>query len=172
MSYSRIERALSQRLHVLRRSEDSSDFTIQGSTGAYYNVQLDYEKGFCTCNCPDAVIRGQRCKHILFVLLKVLRLATNHVLYRNLGYIRDDLDRALRDVVGNRERPSNAAPAVDRRPFAGVDCGICFDEMDADDKENLVYCERGCGQHVHGACMQKWLLREQTCVYCRCQWWN
>lgn len=73
----RLRRLESQRLYLLDQAEESSDrglskrFSVMGSTGSEFIVVLG-EKSGCTCpdaNGPNAVLP---CKHIVFVLVKVL----------------------------------------------------------------------------------------------------
>lgn len=76
----RIVRSLTQRLFLIKRGEfndgniDSNgcscEFHILGSTGNIYDVTL---RKVATCLCPDHA-KGNLCKHILFVLLKVISL--------------------------------------------------------------------------------------------------
>ncbi|KAI3870087.1 hypothetical protein MKX03_015363 [Papaver bracteatum] len=73
----RMRRALQEGLRLLHRVE--ADFFILGSTGRVYNVRLSKTP---SCNCPDCTIP---CKHILFVLLRVLGIPHNdHCLYRKI----------------------------------------------------------------------------------------
>lgn len=77
----RIERAQSQRLYLIEQKdmlEEGLDmdicpvvgreFAVLGSTGNVYDVRICKSP---TCSCPDFQ-RGNLCKHILFVILKVI----------------------------------------------------------------------------------------------------
>lgn len=69
--------------HYLLRINDSShqiNFDVSGSTSNIYQVKLmkSFEWNNIYCNCPDskkwANVHGVVCKHILFVIFKVLKL--------------------------------------------------------------------------------------------------
>ena len=47
------------------KKNDYRDFIVLGSTGNEYKVRIKKEP---TCTCPDYIMRGNRCKHILFIL--------------------------------------------------------------------------------------------------------
>ncbi|KAJ0964809.1 hypothetical protein J5N97_025947 [Dioscorea zingiberensis] len=70
----RIVRAIHHRLRLLHRS--NSEFFILGATGNVYTVTL---AAIPSCTCPDRTVP---CKHILFVLLRVLRLPFDDVCLR------------------------------------------------------------------------------------------
>jgi hypothetical protein len=175
-------------------------FTVQSasSTTTTYTVSVDvnhstrtppdsYADSFAgppkppfSCSCPDHLVRGNTCKHICFVLLRYMRLDRSSSLVRLLGISQAYFDyyvpptRAAgfdylyksRDI---RAPPPQIPASVCRQSYEGAECAICCDEMTQ--KQEIVFCERGCGQNVHGACMQRWLLKNETCVYCRCNWW-
>jgi len=70
----RIERALSQHLYLVHRQvqdEHKQRFAVLGSTGHVYDVEIGKQPA---CTCPDHA-SGKLCKHILFVFLRVLRVA-------------------------------------------------------------------------------------------------
>ena len=60
--------------------EDQINFDVSGSTSNIYQVKLmkSFEWNNIYCNCPDskkwANVHGVVCKHILFVIFKVLKL--------------------------------------------------------------------------------------------------
>ncbi|KAF9078321.1 hypothetical protein BDP27DRAFT_1440792 [Rhodocollybia butyracea] len=72
----RLDRYLSQaqRIYLIERSREGNalkeDFVVQGSTGNVYSVTID---NVPHCDCPDHQ-KGHHCKHLLFVLLKVLQI--------------------------------------------------------------------------------------------------
>ena len=76
----RINRALTQRLYLVNQEEvisnDDDDgllarnYAVLGSTNNVYDIYIGKVP---TCSCPDFE-KGHLCKHILFVMLKVLRV--------------------------------------------------------------------------------------------------
>ena len=61
-----------QRFFLIDREKQegalSEKFLVLGSTGNVYTVMI---KHVLSCDCPDA-LKGNHCKHILFVLIRVL----------------------------------------------------------------------------------------------------
>ena len=77
--FERINRALTQRLYLVNQEEvDSTEdnvglarnYAVLGSTNNVYDIHIGKVP---TCSCPDFA-KGHLCKHILFVMLKVLRV--------------------------------------------------------------------------------------------------
>lgn len=169
-------------------------FTILGSTGNVYDVLIHR---FPSCNCPDFG-RSHLCKHILFVLLKVLRVPIeSNLLYQRAllqselkeifcGLQTNDLGRVLakQEVIkayhnkssGKAESSSNEA--IDeqytiREPEG--ECAICFEPMISASNavkgnvESLDSC-RTCHNFLHTDCLKQWLKQSNSCVYCRSQW--
>ncbi|GAA5858171.1 hypothetical protein JCM1840_001069 [Sporobolomyces johnsonii] len=65
----RVERVMSQRFFCVARErtdEISETFKVLGSTGNAYTIKIGKMP---SCNCPDG-LKGNHCKHILFVFLK------------------------------------------------------------------------------------------------------
>jgi len=67
----RIYRALSQRMFLIdciKQDDLNRDYKVLGSTGNVYDVHIGQ---LPTCSCPDSS-RGSLCKHVIFVLCRVL----------------------------------------------------------------------------------------------------
>ncbi len=71
--WERMVRAGRQKMYLVDQvdisSEERGKFAILGTNGNVYDVIIDKEP---TCNCPDCAVRGNKCKHIIFVMAKVL----------------------------------------------------------------------------------------------------
>jgi hypothetical protein len=169
-------------------------FTILGSTGNVYDVLIHR---FPSCNCPDFG-RSHLCKHILFVLLKVLHVPIeSNLLYQRAllqselkeifcGLQTNDLGRVLakQEVIkayhnkssGKTESLSNEAideKCTIREPEG--ECAICFEPMISANNavkgnvESLDSC-RTCQNFLHTDCLKQWLKQSNSCVYCRSKW--
>lgn len=138
----RIERVLSQRFFNVDRQKISSlceQFKVLGSTGNVYTVQI---RNVSHCNCPD---RNALCKHILFVLLKILKVPPTSPLVYQAALLDDELavifenapqnaqDRVsaqLAQAYQNALAPSSSSKVVEhveKRIPTGEDdsCPIC-----------------------------------------------
>lgn len=194
-SRDRIQRAQTQRMYLVDRetiSDIHQKFVILGSTGNLYTVNI---KHLPTCDCPDFK-KGNLCKHVLFVMLKVLRIPSTSELVYQAALISDELrsmflqapnPTALANAtvvqqyqaIKNGQDPNAVANAVNasgakdvRRAIEG-DCPICFDELREADRGNIEFC-RTCGNNVHLECFNNWKRSKNfakiTCVYCRSVW--
>ncbi|KAL4906388.1 hypothetical protein BDW74DRAFT_131865 [Aspergillus multicolor] len=172
----RLERAVTQRMFVVGQTVAGTDeapelkFDIVGSTGNIYKTTIGKVP---TCNCPDA-IKGNQCKHICYVLVKVLN-APSHLQYQ-LAFLTSEIREiyeksTLRQVKDKAEDHDTDGK---RKPIDG-DCPICFMEFEPD-KEDIVWCRAACGNNIHKACFQKWAASSNQqgvrCVYCRSPWQN
>ena len=55
---------------IMPESEKEKKFDVMGSTGNVYTVTI---KDIPECTCPDFRLRNKRCKHIYFILIKVMK---------------------------------------------------------------------------------------------------
>jgi len=198
----RIERALTERLYLVSRHTSEAEksphnefdvpehqFVVLGSTGNLYTVKINLAP---SCSCPDFG-KGNFCKHILFVYLKVLRVPRDSPvigqrelhsseLLEIVTSVPDDptvlADKRVRAEYDKIANPGAASTTDESRkkqkPVEG-DCPICFDPMLRSDE--IDFCQE-CGNNVHKGCWQKWsqtkrsMHIEETCVYCRAVWAN
>jgi hypothetical protein len=169
------ERALTQRLTVLSRERCGSDdapeekVVVAGSTGNVYTVSIGPVP---SCDCPHAK-KGNQCKHIVYVMLRVLK-AKEEVAYQ-LALVSSELREVIKNappIPGVETDGKDGTETIDgnRKPIEG-ECPICYDDLD--DKETIVYCKASCGNNVHKTCMQNWMAASRgkaTCPYCRAKW--
>ncbi|KAI0004228.1 hypothetical protein BJV74DRAFT_809981 [Russula compacta] len=170
-----------------RREGDKlcEEFKVLGSTGNVYTVIIGSSP---SCNCPDAT-RGNHCKHILFIFLKVLQVPQSS----NLWYQKALLTSELQSIFANAPRAPNAlahdkvrdayaratgqaptsTPSGSNRriPTPEDSCPICYDGMHGISQDKLVFCEE-CGNALHTECFEQWRrsAAKLTCVWCRAKW--
>jgi len=195
----RIARAKTQRLFLITRKDESreeflrSTFAVMGSTGNIYEVAIE-QRPFC--NCPDFQ-KGNICKHILFVFLKVLRVPDcssyiyqTSLLQSELSDIfksapkdpqgcmaRKEVITAYKKVTGDAENESEIAEANahnENEMRLESDCPVCFEEIQEGGQDTLVYCRTGCKKALHKECQSMWARskkgQEVTCIFCRAPW--
>ncbi|GAB2284835.1 hypothetical protein Dimus_019288 [Dionaea muscipula] len=180
----RIHRALSQDLLLLHRADTA--FFILGSTNNVYKVTLSTTP---SCSCPDLV---NPCKHILFVLIRLLRVSPRDPLLRRGDTLKpSEVSRLLSlpmsdgAVAGDRlrygfyqnfyrQRQRRLAPRSAEADGMGErSCPVCLDDLEKGDK--VVSCGT-CGNPVHETCFANWKksqrgrIRSVTCVFCRAVW--
>ncbi|RIA88093.1 hypothetical protein C1645_806984 [Glomus cerebriforme] len=187
----RIYRAEVQRIYMVSRTrvnELRQEFAILGSTGNVYTVTITH---LPDCTCPDFK-KGNLCKHIIFVYLRVLRLNRNSPFI----YQKALLSKELRSIFANaapdptvlankrvvdkyqtitsgETLPSASNIDEKRRPIE-EDCPICYEPLEEKDRKNIVWCREGCGNNLHKDCFEQWKKSKRgckvTCVYCRRDW--
>jgi hypothetical protein len=172
-------RATSQRFYVLARSrsgtpqcpEESVELT--GSTGNIYTVHIAQQP---ICSCPHAKA-GNQCKHILYVMSRVLR-ARFDLVYQ-LALLSTELVEIFANAPPIEVGDDAKKPKEDKnRKAVEGDCPICFapfEEVDA-----IVFCRATCGQNIHKECFEMWAAakrqnhsardRKVTCPMCRTPW--
>ncbi|KAF2872599.1 hypothetical protein BDV95DRAFT_606191 [Massariosphaeria phaeospora] len=174
------ERALTQRLTVLSRERCGTEqvpeekVVMAGSTGNVYTQHIGLTP---SCDCPHAKKRNQ-CKHILYVMLRVLKAP------EPIAYQLALLSSELRSVFQHAAPIPDAKPTADASSAADADaadsnrkaiegeCPICYTDFEPG-SEAIVYCKAGCGNNVHRDCMNSWIAAKHgnaTCPYCRTKW--
>ncbi|XP_024521244.1 mitogen-activated protein kinase kinase kinase 1 [Selaginella moellendorffii] len=195
----RMDRAVEHRLYLIDKDIETDcsrgSFVILGATGNVYNVTLDKNP---SCDCPDFG-RCYTCKHILFVLLRVVKLPrTDHRLWQK-ALLSSEVKELLQMCASNGEEAVLASQRV-RQRFKQIhgkdkdedgqteaksiqrsiegDCPICYEAMasaDGTPAEELVFC-KSCGNNVHKDCFDRWSRSKSssyskvTCIYCRAVW--
>lgn len=170
------------------------EYTILGATGNVYTVSIGRHS---SCNCPDAV-KGNLCKHHLFVMIRVLRLAADDFRVWQRALLTAEAvevlsgERSVREASASEALqkayraaavlPTSSGAAASQQPARPLEgeCPICYDELsDGGDGSNaqkaVVTCST-CSQHLHQECFSKWAQTNRggtvTCVYCRAPWLN
>lgn len=176
----RIVRAIRHSLRLLHRSE--SNFFVLGATGNVYTVILSTTP---SCTCPD---RSTPCKHILFVLIRVLGLSLDDMCLGRRTWRPCQLSRLLCMPT----LPESFAGETVRRMFhelffktrrrraaieieEGTVCPVCLDEMEKGGGERVVVACGTCRNLIHEECLLKWKRsgggrRSASCVICRARW--
>lgn len=170
----RLERALSQRLYLISAepsSEENWNFEVEGSTGTIYNVQFK-SKGI-SCSCPDFLNRHRICKHIYFIIGRVLKDidTANKIDKPNIRIfnLKGNLTEELNRTLNPRLNVYKQNQGVEEIPKDETQCPICFEEYI--ENEYIVRCQV-CKKYFHGDCMKVWLSKATrcNCPMCRGQW--
>lgn len=191
----RIYRAMSQRLYLVRQEEitQNSDqigrkYAVLGSTGNIYEVLI---QKLPSCTCPDHA-KGNLCKHIIFVLLKVLKVREDSNLIYQKALLKSELAeifanspancgvQARKEVVlafdkmtkkiseGSNDSTVDNEEQKSSKKLEG-ECPICFEDLTVDGSEGVDSCSI-CKNYLHKDCLNRWLVSSRTCCYCRSSW--
>jgi hypothetical protein len=115
MDTTRLNRALSQSMYLLsitKKDIQDYSFSVEGSTSSVYKVDLNEN---LRCTCIDFKKRHKICKHILFILFRVLKIKLNSYIYEDpdinvflLGLDLDlDLQNKIDDIISKRSKKSD-----------------------------------------------------------------
>ncbi|KAJ7277109.1 hypothetical protein C8J57DRAFT_1449129 [Mycena rebaudengoi] len=195
----RVGRVMTQRFFMVDRKrvegELKEEFQVLGSTGNIYTVTISQRP---SCDCPDAQ-KGNHCKHILFIYLKVLQVPQASGAWYQKALLTSELEQIfaaaplapnalahprIREAYARAtgKATTSAAPSTPdpvpkkRVPTEDDDCPICYDGMHGAADGALTFCEE-CGNAVHAGCFAQWKQTaakshaKLTCIYCRaCVW--
>lgn len=157
---------------------------------------LNYEKVYKviiaenpSCDCEDYTSRSKRkqCKHILFVLRRVLNVTDFPTLFKSV-WTENEIKQLINSSANAKlfsnltpanqneiEMNNNESTTVLARELAEDDvCCICYVSMDV--KQNLVWCKAMCGNNLHLECFRLWetsrshTTQTVTCPHCRSKW--
>ncbi|CAE7765455.1 dclre1 [Symbiodinium pilosum] len=182
----RIDRAFSHRLYFLARAPKGSGEKIDvlGSTGNVYHVELLPEGNSCTC--LDFAKGGGVCKHLLFVSLRVLKLARDDHRVWQTGLTPSELKPLVDKLQSEEFRAAAAGVQADATVMRGyrqvqgsqevavrqplpADCPICFEQIESEEAAD--FC-RTCGHNLHTDCRHRWAAAsgQTSCPMCRSPW--
>jgi len=192
--YERIVRAKSQRMFMISAetiNEITRKYAVLGSTGNVYNVEIGI---IPSCSCPDHM-KGNTCKHILLIFLKVLKVpAKSSYIYQKAlltSEVREIFDAAPPTLIGvlanatvrkayaqktGKEFDDECEEKGKQRPLEG-DCPVCMEDFTEEGTrpEQITFCKE-CGNNIHKVCLREWKNgcrrngNPVTCVYCRADW--
>ncbi|KAJ5881727.1 RING finger domain-containing protein [Penicillium soppii] len=174
----RLSRSKEQRMVILHHNIDEDSwsaspiitFKIAGSVGNVYTTLI---KKVPSCDCPDNTFRRARCKHILYEALVNALSVTEDAVFQK-SFSEGDLAQMIKSSALSRvdrlvAEAFKVTPST-RRTIEG-ECAICFMEMAQ--TEDIIWCERLCGNNLHDSCFKQWAGTchgTVTCVYCRAPW--
>lgn len=184
---SRKDRGTKQNLFLIENLKTDKKYdkkyVVMGSTGNVYMVNISNSP---TCTCPDHQTRHKRCKHIYFILIRVMKVTPSNE--EKEKFTNNDLDKMFENIPeimvnliadGEHKKKydknkvkitdnSNNSKMVDQKPIDDI-CPICLDDLDKDD--DLDYCKYSCGKSIHKKCFSMWAKsRSSQCVFCRESW--
>lgn len=168
------DRALTQRMFALDRQRNndaecpSETISLAGTTGNVYTITIDKVP---SCDCPHAR-KGNQCKHIVYVLSRVLRAPAE------LEYQLALTSSELKKIFANApplpsETADNDEKDGNRKPIEG-ECPICCNDFEPKSSETIIYCKAACGNNIHKDCFGQWAAtktgQDITCPFCRSPW--
>ena len=176
MSSRRIERCYTDNIYLIESIPPEEEYPyernylIMGNSGNTYTVTISNEP---SCTCPDYTSRGNRCKHIYFVLIRIM----NTINYQEEEY--SDLELAqmflnipevAKNLMYQGENPIEQKEVNQKFEKDDV-CPICLDPLE--NGKELDYCKYSCGKTIHKKCFSMWeKSKGGICVFCRGKWYS
>jgi hypothetical protein len=183
----RKDRGKNQRIFLVMTYEHDEDalerkYEVMGTTGNVYTVCI---KTSPECTCPDYTTRHKRCKHIYFVLSRIM--GVSHDKEDIKEYSDDDLESMISNIPAITENlkvdPSklakfkslkkNSNGEVEMREISEEDmCPICLGEV-LDCGEEITYCRYSCGTALHKECFDRYNEHKHDtpkCLFCYHTW--
>lgn len=158
-------------IETIERVDDlSCSYIIMGSTGNVYNVVITNKP---SCTCPDYIAIANRCKHIYFVLLRIMKVINAD----KERYSDKDLKEMfinipeITKVLCVNEKIRNKYITSKKGVQAKDDdlCPICLEDIN--NGEQFEHCQTGCGKCVHSLCFNMWCLKNPPkCLTCKSPW--
>lgn len=159
--HQRINRAKQQNIYIVDRQITETDavFNIMGTTGKIYTVSLT---GLPSCTCPDYTRNHKRCKHILFMLVRIFNCSDPYqILFTPLE---------IQHYI--QQYNSSFTKYLNNEPLCQDDtCVICLEPLQ--NGTSYVFCSRSCRRCLHSTCFQMLTQyttnyqRQAKCPYCK-----
>lgn len=175
MTSARIERCYTDNIYLIESlpPEDAYPhqriYVIMGHSGHIYNVTIS---NVPNCTCPDFVHKNHRCKHIYFVLMRIMNI-TNY----KEKYFSDDqliemfmnVPPVAKNLIYVGEKINNEEKEVEQKFDKDDICPICLDPLE--NGKDLDFCRYSCGKTIHKKCFSMWeKTKGSICVFCRAEW--
>jgi hypothetical protein len=160
----RVHRAKTQKIYLVNRdvSDESATFTIMGTTENIYEVELI---GSPVCSCPDHQQRKNRCKHILFMLIKIFNVDEPYQEEFTLKEIKKFIKEYKINIAKFNVKYDIKGGCVDvGAKCIEDDCVVCLDSLQ--NGESYIYCKTSCGRCIHNDCYNMVVKSSKRCPYC------
>jgi hypothetical protein len=181
----RKSRGLQQKIFLILTHKYDDDileraYEVMGTTGNVYTVTINKSP---TCTCPDYMTRAKRCKHIYFVLTRIMKVKPEQEdiekysnadlcnMFESIPQITESLRVDAAKLSKFKELKKNKNGEVKMREITEEDmCPICLTELD--DPDDLIYCKYSCGYNLHKQCFDMYNTKrtEIKCLFCQQDW--
>lgn len=169
----RYQRAIKENICFIGVKEPDYCFIVQGESGNKYIVKITSNTFSCTCLDYTGNKPAHKCKHMYFLLRKVLLLTSGRAQSFPTSNCRMSYFSCYYNIIDRlkffKEAYHVPMPVVKRLALDDADeCPICLEKFG--DKKDISYCKHSCGQNIHTKCNEVWLKTNKICVFCRHPW--
>lgn len=167
--------------------DGKKEILMTGSKKDVYTINIE-DGGHLNCNCPDSTSWAKKfgvvCKHICFIYMKICK-SEDMTFFETQKLTKVDIQKLKirtkilisSDVAQTfyksylsltaKQGEDQFAKAKREDAMEEACCPICFDNL----VDNIKFCPQ-CSNPVHEKCIEKWLEKNKTCVYCRSDVWK
>jgi hypothetical protein len=172
-----------QKLYLIERKDVIDkyimSYVVMGSTGNLYTVDITYKP---QCTCPDYISRQKRCKHIFFILIRIMNVKdgnedkekfTKYALTKMFNYSTKriiDKNAIATDYIKSKYQKikNNNGDTVELKTLDDL-CPVCLDDLT--NGEPVIYCINSCGKPIHEDCFRMWTnIKPKNCLSCNAPW--
>ena len=169
----RITRALFYDTYFLldvKSDLNALDFKLAGSSGNLYDINLLQNK--FDCSCPDMKSGNFCCKHICYIVIKVLDLDNKTIFSKNIEVDKfklliENIDRLNSKIDKNSniyKKFKNIHHFVEINKNVEDSCVVCYDKLEINN--GIVKCSQ-CNKYICSSCFKLWFNHHKSCPYCR-----
>jgi len=177
----RKKRGLTQKIFLIETKEITDEkmreYVVIGSSYNVYNIVI---KNIPTCTCPDYMTRKKRCKHIYFVMLRIMKIIDCDKkqygdeelinMFKNIPEITNLLcvNNEVKDMYLKSKKSEKSEKSEITIKTDDI-CPICLDDIQ--NGEDYEHCKSQCGKCVHVSCFKMWCVKNPSvCLMCRSPW--
>jgi hypothetical protein len=181
----RKSRGMAQKIFLILTHEyDKSilerKYEVMGTTGNVYTVTI---KNSPACTCPDYIQRHKRCKHIYFVLTRIMKVKKDQEdiakytdgdladMFTNIPAITENLRVDAAKLAKFKTFQKNANGEIKREITEDDLCPICLGELLVC-VEEITFCKKSCGYSIHKQCFDMYNSKriDIKCLFCHKDW--
>lgn len=176
MSLGRIERCFTDNIYLIESLPEDEEtpfersYVIMGNSGKTYTVTIAHKP---RCTCPDFKSRSSRCKHIFFVLIRIMNIEN----FKDRTFSEEELlamfkniPEVAKNLIYQGELPAQQEEVNQKFDKDDI-CPICLDPLE--NGKELDYCKYSCGKTIHKKCFTMWeKSKGGICVFCRGKWYS
>ena len=176
---SRKQRAFQQPIYLLKMHPTTNQiqrkFDVMGTTGNRYLVTIGEN---VSCSCPDNSQNNNTCKHIYFIMLRVMKIVGNvrkrykevrlTEMFKSIPHWIDNGVGFDKTVQKNFANQFNSVKVEQK--FDDI-CPVCLEDITGGSK-SVDYCKYNCGKSVHRTCYKVWsdVSKKDNCLFCMQPW--
>lgn len=184
------DEAIEQSTVSMLTNWDTRKFDLCGTTGNLYTVTINASP---SCTCPDHEQRKRRCKHIYFILVRIMGVSRENedkLEYdqRDLEEMFDNMPTEMTEVTTGKAnddmlnrytrltiKTNKDGTVRSQKINSDSRCPVCLDNLKGT-KEPTTHCRYGCGSVVHVDCADMFNRhRKKTgyaavCFVCQKRW--